>query len=117
MATNNFLKRQPTFLTLVAACLIGSCRQAPPTSAVSAQTASPARAAATTAAEARAAVGHYLHGQPNAGLYVLDSARANDNDTTWQVLVPRTDWAGRLPSRARFEVEKATGAVHPAPVR
>lgn len=102
---------------LAAASLLASCRLAPPASAVMVPTASPAPAAAATATEARAAVSRYLHGQPNGFLYVLDSARINDNDATWQVLVPRTDWARRLPGRARFEVEKATGTVRPAPVK
>jgi hypothetical protein len=62
-------------------------------------------------------VGRYLQSQPNAALYVLDSARVNDNETSWQVLVPRTDWAQRMPNRARFEVEKATGVVRTAPVK
>jgi hypothetical protein len=50
-------------------------------------------------------------------LYVLDSARVNDNDASWQVLVPRTDWAQRMPNRARFEVNKTTGEVQTAPVK
>jgi hypothetical protein len=41
----------------------------------------------------------------------------NDNVATWQVLVPRTVWAQRMPNRARFEVDKATGAVQTAPVK
>ncbi len=67
--------------------------------------------AAPTAVAARAAVGRYLQDQPNAALYVVDSARATDLGAYWQVLVPRTDWAQRMPNRAAFEVEKQTGAV------
>ncbi len=73
--------------------------------------AAPAAAGAPTAAGARAAIGRYLQSQPNAGLYVVDSARATDLGAYWQVLVPRTDWAKRMPNRAAFEVDKQTGAV------
>jgi hypothetical protein len=62
-------------------------------------------------------VGRYLQSQPNAALYVLDSARVNDNEATWQVLVPRTDWAQRMPNCARFEVEKTTGTVRTGPAK
>ncbi|MFD1467522.1 hypothetical protein ACFQ48_04735 [Hymenobacter caeli] len=71
----------------------------------------PAAGAAATEAGARAAIGRYLQGQPNAALYVLDSARTADLGAYWQVLVPRTDWARRMPNRAAFEVDKQTGAV------
>ena len=72
---------------------------------------------APTAETARAAVGRYLQAQPNAALYVLDSASVVDADTHWQVLVPRTDWAKRMPNKAAFEVEKSTGAVSTRPVK
>lgn len=70
-----------------------------------------------TEADARAAVARHLQTLPNAKLYVPDSARVNDNEASWQVLVPRTDWVGRLPNRARFEVDKQTGAVSSQPVK
>ena len=72
---------------------------------------------ATTEAAARAAVARYIQAQPNAALYVPDSARVMDVDTHWQVLVPRTDWAQRMPNRARFEVDKQTGQVSTQPVK
>jgi hypothetical protein len=62
-------------------------------------------------------VGRYLQGQPNAALYVLDSASVVDVDTHWQVLVPRTDWAKRMPNKAAFEVDKPTGTVRGLPVK
>ncbi len=77
----------------------------------------PAAASAPTEAAARAAVARHIQALPNAALFVPDSTRVNDNDATWQVLVPRTDWAGRMPNRARFEVDKQTGEVHSAPVK
>ena len=66
---------------------------------------------APTEAEARAAVVRHVQAQPNAALYVTDSARVVDVDTKWQVMVPRTDWARRMPNAAAFEVDKQTGAV------
>jgi hypothetical protein len=72
---------------------------------------------APTAEAARAAVARYLQGQPNAALYVPDSASIVDVDAHWQVLVPRTDWAQRMPNKAAFEVDKATGAVRTLPVK
>ena len=66
---------------------------------------------AASEAQARAAVADYVKTQPNAALYLTDSARVVDVDTKWQVLVPRTDWAKRMPNAAAFEVDKQTGAV------
>jgi hypothetical protein len=77
----------------------------------------PPATGAPTEAAARAAVARHIQTLPNAALFVSDSARVNDNDATWQVLVPRTDWAGRMPNRARFEVDKQTGQVSSAPVK
>jgi hypothetical protein len=107
------------FLALLhgAAVLLAGCQQSPSTSAASAPAATLPAATLQTAADARAAVGRYLQSQPNAALYVLDSARVNDNEATWQVLVPRTDWAKRMPNSARFEVEKTTGAVRTGTVK
>lgn len=76
-----------------------------------------ATASAPTPEAARAAVGRYLQAQPNAALYMLDSASVVDVDTHWQVLVPRTDWAKRMPNKAAFEVDKLTGAVRILPVK
>jgi hypothetical protein len=101
---------------LAAAIALGSCQQTPP-AADSPQSAAAQPAGAPSPTEARAAVARYLQSQPNAGLYVLDSARVNDNQASWQVLVPRTDWARRMPNSARFEVDKATGKVSAAPVK
>jgi len=82
-------------------------------SAISMPTGTPA----PTAEAARAAVARYLQGQPNAALYVPDSASVVDVDAHWQVLVPRTDWVQRMPNKAAFEVDKATGAVTTRPVK
>jgi hypothetical protein len=83
----------------------------PPTTATPSAISMPTGTPAPTAEAARAAVAHYLQGQPNAALYVPDSASIVDVDAHWQVLVPRTDWAKRMPNKAAFEVDKATGAV------
>lgn len=93
----------------------------PPSAEATPAATPPAEAAATTAvtteAGARAAVARHIRALPNAALYVPDSARVNDNAASWQVLVPRTDWAGRMPNRARFEVDKQTGQVSSQPVK
>ena len=78
------------------------------------QTVDTTQAAATgapTEAAARAAVARHIQQQPNSALYQLDSARVTDVDTHWQVMVPRTDWAQRMPNAAAFDVDKQTGAV------
>jgi hypothetical protein len=114
-------------LLALGAGVLASC-QPTPNSATStsppAETApaatTPAPAAASTVsdeASARAAVARHIQTLPNAALYVPDSARVNDNEASWQVLVPRTDWAGRMPNRARFEVNKKTGQVSSQPVK
>jgi len=82
-------------------------------SAISMPTGTPA----PTAEAARAAVARYLQGQPNATRYLPDSASIVDADAHWQVLVPRTDWVGRMPNKAAFEVDKATGQVITRPVK
>jgi succinate dehydrogenase/fumarate reductase flavoprotein subunit len=86
------------------------------TTAAADSTAAPSTAV-TDHAGARAAVARYLQSQPDAQLYVVDSARVVDVDTHWQVLVPRTDWANRMPNRARFEVDKVNGMVQSLPVK
>lgn len=101
---------------MLASCQPTATSNSPAQAATAAQPTRPSSGALTEAA-ARAAVGEYLRTQANAALYVLDSARVNDNESSWQVLVPRTDWAGRMPNRARFEVDKASGAVQTAPVK
>ena len=108
-------------LLAVAGCQSATAPAAAPTagspaaapSAISMPTGTPA----PTAEAARAAVARYLQGQPNAALYVPDSASVVDVDAHWQVLVPRTDWAQRMPNKAAFEVDKATGAVSTRPVK
>ena len=113
-----------TALLLSAALTLASCQQTPPADQsaqapadTTAATVNPPAASGKTETEARAIVASYLKTQPNAELYVPDSARVNDNGATWQVLVPRRDWARRMPNSARFEVDKATGAVNSAPVK
>ncbi|WP_303310914.1 hypothetical protein [Hymenobacter sp. BT730] len=83
------------------------------------QTNSSATTAPTSYSEADAlsAVRKYVQEQPNAGLFVVDSASVIDAGTQWQVLVPRTDWANRMPNRAAFEVDKASGQVSTRPVK
>ncbi|MBO2007812.1 hypothetical protein [Hymenobacter negativus] len=110
------------FLLLGAACTLTSCQQTPPSTATpttpEAPVATPPAAPTQLSeADARAAVGKYIQTQPNAALFVVDSARVNDNEATWQVLVPRTDWAKRMPNAARFEVDKTTGAVSTGTVK
>ncbi|TPG63086.1 hypothetical protein [Hymenobacter nivis] len=111
---------RPNHLTilgaLAAASTLAGCQPTLTTTPVEAPPAATAPApapptGAPTAAAARAAIGHYLEGQPNALLYVVDSARTIDLGSSWQVLVPRTDWARRMPNRAAFEVDKQTGSV------
>jgi len=112
--------RKPLFLLLAGALALGSCQQTPSTTdqpaTPAATPAEPARVV-NDAAAARRAVADYLKTQPEARLYVMDSANVVDVDTRFQVLVPRSDWAGRMPNRARFEVDKATGTVQDLPVK
>ena len=95
----------------LAACQSASPPTATPTAAVPSAISMPPVTSAPTPEAARTAVARYLRGQPNAALYVLDSASVLNADAHWQVLVPRTDWARRMPNKAAFEVDKATGKV------
>lgn len=116
---------KPIFTLLSLAATLASCQQSPstnragtPAAATAASSAAPTpTAGAQTAPQARAAVARYIQTLPQAARYVPDSARAAEVDAHWQVLVPRTDWAGRMPNRAAFEVDKATGAVTTHPVK
>jgi hypothetical protein len=116
------MKKLIPFVAGVAGLLLG-CQPAPTTTATPAAdvaagaTAPAAGPVAGTEAGARSALRQYLTGQPNAALYVLDSASFVEVDAQWQVLVPRTDWAGRMPNRAAFEVDKLTGEVRPLKVK
>ena len=99
-----------TILVALAAALV-SCQQTPtttaPTEAPSAATPSNTPTGAPTEAAARAAIGRYLQGQPNTNFYVVDSARTINLGAYWQVPVPRTDWARRMPNRAASKVARA----------
>ncbi|MGI4834611.1 MAG: hypothetical protein ACRYFK_14235 [Janthinobacterium lividum] len=108
----NLLLTSGILLLGLAACQPGkTTQQAPNLRAV------PPASQVASAAAAQAAVTHYLSQQPNRQLYQPDSARVLEVGGHYQVLVPRTDWVGRLPNRAAFEVDKATGAVRPRPVK
>jgi len=111
------MKNSLFFLLLSSASLLGSCQQS--TSATeksAAPSAEPARAV-NDAQAARNAVARFLKDQPESRLYILDSANVVDVDVYYQVLVPRTDWTGQIPDRARFQVDKATGIVQDLPVK
>ena len=106
-------------LVLLSAALVGlnSCEPSQPVSSTPSQQPADANAAASTEAQARAAVAGFVKQQPNAALYQLDSAQAIEVNNQWQILVPRTDWAGRMPNKAAFDVDKQTGAVSPLAVK
>lgn len=108
----------PYRLPLGAALLLAGCQPGPPAdTAAQAPVEVTPPAAPKTAAQARTLTAAYIQALPAAALYVPDSARVNDNGATWQVLVPRRDWARRMPNRARFEVDKATGEVSAGAVK
>ncbi|UOQ96198.1 hypothetical protein MUN81_13145 [Hymenobacter sp. 5317J-9] len=106
-------------LLVGAAATLSNCQQTPPADQPTQApvAVAPTPTAGLTEADARAKVATYVKTMPNPELYVTDSARVNDNGATWQVLVPRRDWARRMPNSARFEVQKETGAVSTAPVK
>ncbi|QIX63094.1 hypothetical protein FY528_09060 [Hymenobacter lutimineralis] len=97
-------------LALIGPAFLSNCQQPTADTPTATATATVA-ASAQTEADARAAVARFVTGQPNAALYQLDSASVVDAGTQWQVLVPRTDWAGRMPDKAAFEVTKQNGQV------
>ena len=109
------------FLLASAGSSLAGCQNTTPTTseplATTISAAPVPTATPLTEADARAAVARHLQTLPNAKLYVPDSARVNDNGPTWQVLVPRRDWAKRMPNSARFEVNKTTGEVTTAAVK
>ncbi|WP_188555826.1 hypothetical protein [Hymenobacter glacieicola] len=110
----------PLTILWVLASLVGlsSCQPAQPATTTSAQpSVTAATPGAPTEATARAAVARYVQQQPSAALYQVDSARALEVENHWQVLVPRADWAGRMPDKAAFEVDKQTGTVTPLAVK
>ncbi|QIL77527.1 hypothetical protein [Hymenobacter sp. HDW8] len=106
-------------LVVLSATLAGlySCQPGQPVTSTPSQQPANASAAASTEAQARAAVARFVEQQPNAALYQLDSARVLEVNDHWQILVPRTDWAGRMPNKAAFDVDKQTGTVSPLAVK
>ncbi|QNE38548.1 hypothetical protein F1C16_02770 [Hymenobacter sp. NBH84] len=107
-------------------CTLGSCQRTqdtPTTDAIAADSAA-APATATmpntsvgTEAAARTAVHDYVQELPNRTVYQVDSSSVMESDAQFQVLVPRTDWAGRMPNKAAFNVDKQTGVVTVQPVK
>lgn len=111
--------KQFPLAVLTALALLGGCQQPATTEQTTATqnpTAPPA-ASATTEGEARAVLARYLGQQPQSDRYQVDSARLVEVDAVWQALVPRTDWKGRMPNAAAFEIDKLTGQVRVLPVR
>ncbi|GAB2963189.1 hypothetical protein GCM10027048_35030 [Hymenobacter coalescens] len=111
--------KQLLVLALPCAALLTCCQPAAQTTGtpvVRSAPAPPARSAGTEG-EARAVLREYLRNQPQADLYVADSAALVEVDAQWQALVPRTDWVGRMPNRAAFQIDKLTGEVRPLPVK
>jgi len=117
-------------LLLALACTLGSCQRpetstdmpatnsdALATDSVAAPDATMAAASVSTEAAARTAVRDYVQELPNRVVYQVDSASVVDADAQFQVLVPRTDWAGRMPNKAAFNVDKQTGVVTVQPVK
>ncbi|WP_210521167.1 hypothetical protein [Hymenobacter terricola] len=109
------MKRVPSLLIIALTALggLGSCQRIKPTASVPATTPQPtgATTAAGTQAAARTALTQFLQQKPNAAVFQIDSAQFVDVDNHWQVMVPRTDWAGRMPNAAAFAVDKKTGQV------
>jgi hypothetical protein len=108
---NSFLSAAALLLALGACQSPKAMQQTPEPGAV------PPASQVGSAASAKAAVTTYINQLPNAALYAPDSARVVDTGGSFQVLVPRTDWKDRMPNRAAFEVDKATGAVTTRPVK
>ena len=107
-------------LLLPAAALLlalGACQSPKVTQQVPDSSAMTQSEQVASAASAKVAVAAYINQLPNAALYAPDSARVVDAGSSFQVLVPRTDWADRMPNRAAFEVDKATGNVTTRPVK
>ena len=114
------MRKLVLILSPIALLGLGGCPKTPAAETetlAAAPTPAEPQLAIATAADARAAVVRFVLTQPKPALYVVDSARVTDNGATWQVLVPRTDWVRRMPSRARFEVSKTTGFVRIGPVK
>ena len=117
-------------LLLGLGCILGSCQRTQDTTGTPATTdamatdsaAAPTAStmpdtAANTEAAARTAVRDYVQELPDRAVYQLDSASVVESDAQFQVLVPRTDWAGRMPNKAAFNVDKQTGVVTVQPVK
>ena len=110
-------------LLLSLACALGSCQRTettPDTAATPNPTTATAAVSATsvgTATAARTVVQSYVQALPNHALYQVDSASIVESDAQFQVLVPRIDWAGRMPNKAAFNVDKQTGTVTEQPVK
>ncbi|MBC6611808.1 hypothetical protein H8B15_12810 [Hymenobacter sp. BT507] len=124
------MKNLPALL-LGLACALGSCQRTETTtdmpattadtvtadSAATPATTSVPNASINTEAAARTAVRDYVQELPNRTVYQVDSASVVESDAQFQVLVPRTDWAGRMPNKAAFNVDKQTGVVSVQPVK
>lgn len=104
-------------LLLGTLCLVSSCQSPPASTDQTPQAATAAIAGAPTTAALKAIISAYLQQQPEAALYQIDSMRVLDVGTYWQVMVPRTDWAERMPNAAAFDVDKQSGRITTRPVK
>ncbi|TGE23331.1 hypothetical protein [Hymenobacter metallicola] len=117
-------------LLVLGALSIGSCQQKPdpfsatppaqtkiPKPAEAADpaeefgTAPPKSGPVTTAEAALYAVSYYQMEMTEGGQYEFDSARVQEAAAHWQVVLPSLPGDGRVPNKAVFQVDKATGDV------
>lgn len=113
------MKHLPILALTALLALLGACQQTPVTEQTTATPSAtpPPTSSAATEGEARAVLARYIQQQPQADRYQVDSARLVEVDAVWQAMVPRTDWKGRMPNAAAFEIDKLTGQVRVLPVR
>lgn len=106
------------FALLLALLAVAACTNpASTTGPVVTEPAPATRAAATTEAQATALAGRYFRTQPDSAVYQLQTMTVMDADTSWQVLVKRSDRVGMKPDNAAVNVDKQTGEVSRVPVK
>ncbi|UOQ55049.1 hypothetical protein [Hymenobacter cellulosivorans] len=114
--------RKALYLLLLGALSAAGCQPtsepATPPAAAATTTSAPTAAASpdttatiTTQAQALEAVDFYLHEMPEGGQYNFDSAKAQQVEGHWLVLVPSIPGEGRKPNTAVFDVGKQSDDI------
>lgn len=99
------------FIALGALLLAAACTAPQPATTETSVATETTAAGPVTEAQAATIATRYFRSQPDSAVYQLNTLEVLEAGPRWQVLVKRSDRAGRMPDNSAIEVDKQTGTV------